>query len=107
MERTADVAPAPPVRERASDAKGWPHPPLAPKSKWMAWVPQAAVIWALVYGLVRVWWAIHGAPGSGPMLLDLMYFSGWSAVGLCAAAALVVVALRISPWRWPLLAIAS
>lgn len=80
---------------------GWPQPPLAPR--WMIWVPQAAVLWALVYGSVRVSWAIKGAPSFGPRHIDLMYFSSWTAVALCAAAALVALALRIAPWHWSLL----
>jgi len=79
----------------------WPHPPSAPR--WMTWTPQAAVGWALAYGSVRVWWAIHGAPSFGQLKFDLIFFAGWSAAGLCAAAALVAVALRTAPWRWFLL----
>jgi hypothetical protein len=45
----------------------------------MAWVPLAAVLWALVYGSVRIWWAIHGAPGTGPLNVDLLAFTGWRA----------------------------
>ena len=33
---------------------------------------------------------------------DLIAFTGWRAVGLCAAAAGVTLALRTAPWRWPL-----
>jgi hypothetical protein len=84
---------------------GWPHPPSAPG--WMAWVPQIAILWALVYGSVRLLWAIQGAPPSfGPLHFDLMYFTRWTAVVLCAAAAITALALRIAPWRWPLLAAA-
>ena len=90
-----------PAIRHADHSAEWPHPPAAPG--WMAWTPHAAVLWALAYGLVRVWWAIHGAPGSGPMHLDLIVFTGWGAVGLCAAAALVAFGLRTAPWNWPLL----
>lgn len=38
------------------------------------------------------------------MHLDLMVFKGWSAVGLCAAAASVALALRLAPWSRLLLA---
>ncbi len=78
----------------------WPHPPAAPR--WMVWTPLAAVLWALAYGAVRVWWAIHGAPSFGPLHFDLFFFAGWSAVGLCAVAAVVALALRLAPWWWPL-----
>jgi len=79
----------------------WPHPPAAPG--WMVWTPLAAVVWAIAYGSVRVWWAIHGAPSFGQLKFDLIFFSGWNAVGLCAAAAVVALALRMTRWRWPLL----
>jgi hypothetical protein len=68
----------------------------------MAWVPQAAVVWALAYGAVRVWWAIGDAPSFPPLGTDLIGFTGWRAVALCAAAAAVALALRTAPWRWPL-----
>lgn len=32
-----------------------------------------------------------------------MLFTGWGAVGLCAAAAGIAIALMTAPWRWPLL----
>jgi hypothetical protein len=69
----------------------------------MAWTPQAAILWALAYGSVRVWWAVGGAPSFGRLGIDLIAFTGWRAVGLCAAAAGVALALRTAPWRWPLL----
>lgn len=79
----------------------WPQPPAAPR--WMGWTPQAAVSLALAYGAARVFWAVRGAPSSGPMHTDLIAFTGWRAVALCAAAAAVALALRTAPWRWPLL----
>jgi hypothetical protein len=69
----------------------------------MAWAPWAAVLWALAYGAVRVWWAVAGPPSFGRLNTDLIVFSGWGAVGLCAAAAAVAFALVTAPWRWPLL----
>jgi hypothetical protein len=69
----------------------------------MAWMPQAAILWALAYGSVRVWWAVHGAPSFGRLGTDLIVFTGWRAVGLCAAAAGVALALRTARWRRPLL----
>jgi hypothetical protein len=79
----------------------WPQPPATPR--WMAWAPQAAILWALAYGAVRVWWAVGGAPSFGPLSSDLIAFSGWGAVGLCAAAAGVALALMTAPWSWQLL----
>jgi hypothetical protein len=74
---------------------------LAPT--WMAWAPQAALVWALAYGSLRVYWALAGAPSFPPLGTDLIAFTGWAAVGLCAAAAAVTLALRTAPWRWLLL----
>src|SRR5689334_1754938 len=70
---------------------------------WMAWTPLAAILWPLAYGAVRVWWAVSGAPSFGPLGSDLIVFTGWSAVGLCAAAAGVALALMLVPWHWQLL----
>jgi hypothetical protein len=98
MAHTTDVAAARPILKRASDAMKWPAAP-----RWMAWTPQAAVLWALVYGAVRVWWAVNGAPSFGRLGTDLIVFNGWPAIGLCAAAAVVALALRTAPWTWPLL----
>lgn len=100
MTVTSEVA-----RERDARAVKWPQPPAAPR--WMTWTPQAAVLLALTYGAVRVWWAIKGAPSFGALRYDLIFFSGWSAVALCAAAAVAALALRFAPWRWPLLPAAS
>jgi hypothetical protein len=69
----------------------------------MAWAPRAALLWALAYGAVRVGWAVAGAPSFGRLNTDLVLFTGWSAAGLCAAAAAVALALMTAPWRWPLL----
>ena len=101
MTKETDVAAGWPMRERTGAATEWPKPPEAPV--WMAWTPQAAVLWALAYGAVRVWWAIGGAPSFGRLGFDLIFFSGWGAVALCAAAAVVPLALRTAPWRWTLL----
>jgi hypothetical protein len=68
----------------------------------MAWVPRAAVAWALAYGAVRIWWAMGDAPSSPPLGTDLIGFTGWRAVGLCAVAAAVALALRTARWRWSL-----
>ena len=87
--------------QRANHSTEWPKAPMAPR--WMGWTAQAALVWALAYGAVRVWWAIHGAPASGPLHLELIVFTGWRAVGLCAAAVIVVLALRTLQWHWLLL----
>jgi hypothetical protein len=87
--------------KRAGQAVEWSQPP--PEPKWMAWVPRAAVLWALAYGAVRVWWAVGGAPSFGPLGADLIAFAGWGAVGMCASAAGVALALMTAPRRWPLL----
>ena len=63
MAHTTDVAAARPILKRARDAMKWPAAP-----RWMAWTPQAAVLWALAYGAVRVWWAVNGDPS---LLADL------------------------------------
>lgn len=105
MPDRTDVAAERPALELANRAMEWPKPPAAPG--WMAWTSLAAVLWPLAYGSVRVWWAVHGAPSFGRLGVDVLFFSGWDAVGLCAAAAVVALALRKAPWFWPLLAIAS
>jgi hypothetical protein len=64
----------------------------------MAWAPPTALVWALAYGSVRVWWAVAGAPSFGPLGTDLIAFTGWWAVGLCAAAAVVTLGLWAAPW---------
>jgi hypothetical protein len=69
----------------------------------MTWVPVAAIAWALAYGAVRIWWAIGHAPSFPPEGTDLFVFTGWGAVGLCAAAAVITLALRTAPWWLPLL----
>jgi len=100
MAHAADASAGQPGLEGAGQARGWPHPPAAPR--WMAWTPQAALLGAVSYGAVRVGWMVHGAPPFGPLHTDLLVFTGWSAVGLCAAAAVAALALRTAPWGRPL-----
>jgi hypothetical protein len=100
-ETTTEPVAGEPDLEGASHAMDWPQPPAAPG--WMAWTPQAAIVWALACGAVRAWWAVGGGPSFGRLGTDLIVFTGWGAVGLCAAAAGVALALRTAPWRWPLL----
>jgi hypothetical protein len=78
------------------------RPQLQAAPRWMTWVPLAAIAWALAYGSLRIWWAIGDAPSPPPVGTDLIAFTGWRAVGLCAAAAGVTLALRTAPWRWTL-----
>jgi hypothetical protein len=40
--------------------------------------------------------------GIGERSLDEIAFTGWRAVGLCTAAAIVALALRTARWGWPL-----
>jgi hypothetical protein len=69
----------------------------------MRWVPPAAVAWALAYGMVRIWWAMEYASSVPPASTDLVVFTGWYAVSLCAAAGGIGFALTRAPWRRALL----
>ena len=60
MANAAEVPAGQPALKRAGNSIEWSHPPAAPG--WMAWTPHAAILWALAYGAVRVWWAARGAP---------------------------------------------
>ena len=66
---------------------------------WRRWASQAAIAWAVGYGSLRVYWALGIAPRQPPMHTDLVAFTGWWAVALCAAAAAVVAGLRRARWR--------
>ena len=90
-----------PAPDRASTAPEQLATPGAPA--WMGWVPGAAVVWALAYGLVRTWWAVKGAPSFRPLGTDLVVFNGWASVGLCLAAAGMALAVRSASWRRTLL----
>ncbi|MFW5415732.1 hypothetical protein J0910_03800 [Nocardiopsis sp. CNT-189] len=48
----------------------------------------AALVWAVGYGGLRLYWALTGRPWMPPIGDDLGPFSDWPAVLLCAAAAL-------------------
>jgi hypothetical protein len=102
MARTAVGAAGRPALEHARPAVEWPAPQSG-APRWMAWAPRAALLWALGYGSLRVWWAIAGAPSFGPRGTDLIVFTGWAGIGLCAAAAVVAVALMTARWWRPLL----
>lgn len=57
------------------------------------WLPYAATIWAFGYGALRTYWAAGNRPWFPPIGPDLIAFSGWGAVVLCAAVAVVAVGL--------------
>jgi hypothetical protein len=77
--------------------------PVRPRAS-LAWAPQAVLIWAVAYGSVRLYWAVDGAPSFPPIGTDLIGFTGWGAVALCVAAAVVAIMIRAAgTWRWPLL----
>lgn len=69
----------------------------------------AALLAALGYGALRAYWQLAGPPGKlslvGP---DLVTFSGWWGVGLCAAAAAVAAGmLRPRPPRTAILLVVA
>lgn len=61
---------------------------------WRTWVPYATAIWALGYGAVRTYWAAGDRPWFLPTGSDLVVFSGWGSVVLCAIAAAVAIGVR-------------
>jgi hypothetical protein len=64
----------------------------------------AVLGWAVAYGGLRLAWTVGEAPEFGPFGSDLLGFTGWWAVALCAAAGVLGVALqRARRWR-PVLA---
>ena len=63
----------------------------------------SAMAWAPANRSVRFCWAIGDAPSFPTTGTDLIAFTGWCAVGLCAAAGGITLALRTAPSRWPLL----
>ncbi len=69
---------------------------------WRRWASQVAIAWAVGYGSLRIYWALGAAPSPPPMHTDLVGFTGWWSVGLCGAAAVVVLGLRTARWRRPL-----
>ncbi|MGK5676096.1 hypothetical protein ACSNOB_25035 [Micromonospora sp. URMC 106] len=85
----------PPVPTRAAVRRR--HPVL----------PYAVIAWALAYGAVRVRWALVGAPEFPPLDTDLVVFTGWWAVALCAAAGLVGAGLAAARFWRPALAAAG
>jgi hypothetical protein len=70
---------------------------------WAVWGPPAAVVWAVGYGSLRLFWVLGERPWLPPTGDDLLAFSDWGAVGLCAGAALVSAVLAFTvPRRWAL-----
>ncbi|MDG9678973.1 hypothetical protein [Micromonospora sp. DH14] len=60
----------------------------------------AVLGWAVAYGGVRQAWTVGEAPEFGRLGLDLLGFTGWWSVLLCAAAGGLAVALEWVPtWR--------
>ncbi|SDT19740.1 hypothetical protein SAMN04489717_5443 [Actinopolymorpha singaporensis] len=51
--------------------------------------------WALAYGALRTYWALGHRPWFPPVGPDLLAFSGWGVVVLCAASAAAAVAVRL------------
>ena len=89
------------VLNQSGKKLGWPQAPSAPR--WFAWVPQTAIAWALGYGVVRLWWALHGYPHFGRLGFDLIFIAGWPVIALFATAAGLALALRFVPWTRALL----
>lgn len=83
------------------------RPRVAPTApRWIVWAPLAAILWALAYAVVRLWWALIGPPPFGPQHTDLIVLTGWGAVALTAAAVGVALALKTVRW-WPPLLVAA
>lgn len=69
-------------------------------TRWMRVSPWAALVGALLYGALQAYWAMGNAP-AWVFGYDLT-ISGWTIVGLCAGAALVVAGLRATRGWLPL-----
>ncbi|MPZ96127.1 MAG: hypothetical protein GEU96_14750 [Propionibacteriales bacterium] len=62
---------------------------------WVRRGPVAVVVWALLYGALRVLWAVSDPPDRmSPIGRDLL-LDGWWAVLLCGAAAVLAVAMQV------------
>jgi hypothetical protein len=60
----------------------------------------AVLGWAAAYGGLRLVWTVRGGPDFRPFGSDLLGFTGWWSVLLCAAAGLAAVAQARAPaWR--------
>ncbi len=78
---------APTTPERTAPSRTYPA---------LAWATTALLAWAAAYGALRAYWALGNAPEFAPLPQDLVLFPGWGAVGLCAAAALAALGLRLT-----------
>ncbi|WP_020577382.1 hypothetical protein [Actinopolymorpha alba] len=88
-----------------------PNAPALPRSAtgirppWFAtYAPAAALAWGLGYGTLRAYWTVTDSrPNFPPFGADLLSFSGWGIVGLCAATVAVtgllawLVGPRVTP----------
>ncbi|MEV4118771.1 hypothetical protein [Micromonospora sp. NPDC049645] len=60
----------------------------------------AVLGWAVAYGGVRLAWTVGETPEFGRLGFDLLGFTGWRSVALCAAAGVLAIALdRVPTWR--------
>ena len=66
---------------------------------WRRRMSLVAVVWAAGYGSLRAYWTLNTAPSPPPAGTDLVVFTGWWSVALCAVTAVVVLGLRSAPWR--------
>ncbi|MCP2342506.1 hypothetical protein [Actinomadura rupiterrae] len=65
---------------------------------WTARTAPIAAVWVTLYGLLRVYWNLGHMPAHmSPVDTDLVAFTGWGSVALCAAAALAALALITVP----------
>lgn len=64
---------------------------------WAVIAPYAATGGAVAYGALRTYWALGHRPYFPPMGYDLVVTSGWGAVGLCAAAAVLAPLVAAVP----------
>ena len=73
----------------ASSSAGVREPPAPLREVaapgWRRWASEAAIAWALGYGSLRIYWALGTAPSPPPIHTDLVAFTGWWSVALCAA----------------------
>jgi hypothetical protein len=65
---------------------------------WSEWGPPIAVLSAVAYGSLRLYWVLGERPWLPPTGDDLLAFSGWGVVVLCGAAAAVAAS---SMWLAP------
>ncbi len=70
-------------------------PSSGPRTHWSARLPALVIGWSLAYGALRTYWAFGHRPWFPPIGPDLLAFSGWGVVVLCAAAAVVAAIIRL------------